>query len=55
MVSRISQPFRLKLEFTEGKKIPSHVAVDNLRLDSCLTGFFLQKILAAIAAAASAY
>jgi hypothetical protein len=37
-VGRISQPFRLKLEFTEGKKIPSHAAVDNIRLLSCLTG-----------------
>jgi hypothetical protein len=26
------------LEFTEGKKIPSHAAVDNIRLLSCLTG-----------------
>ena len=37
-VGRINQPFRLKLEFTEGKKIPSHAAVDNIRLVSCLTG-----------------
>ncbi|KAK4036254.1 hypothetical protein OUZ56_028317 [Daphnia magna] len=36
-VGRISQPFRLKLEFTDGKKIPSHAAVDNIRLLSCLT------------------
>ena len=39
IVGRISQPFRLKLEFLQ-VKAPSHAAVDNIRLDSCLTGSF---------------
>ncbi|CAM1297504.1 ALK (predicted), partial [Pycnogonum litorale] len=35
IISRITQRFRIQIEAVQGEKIPSHVAIDNLKLLNC--------------------